>query len=121
MLTGLTVEEMYVYYRVATVHAVATSRSIRLPIEIPPKAADQYFELYQIHSLTFFHKGISKFVMINEAFVYLAVVESRQFFAIITPHMLSKCKKELYTVCPFDLVLRTAEEQHFLLASFLGK
>jgi len=28
MLTGLTVEEMYVYYTIATVHAVATSKSI---------------------------------------------------------------------------------------------
>lgn len=35
MLTGLTVEEMYVYYTVAEVHAVATSTSIRLFIDIP--------------------------------------------------------------------------------------
>jgi hypothetical protein len=42
MLTGLTVEEMYVYYAVATVHAIATARSIRLFIEIPLKAADRY-------------------------------------------------------------------------------
>ena len=34
MLTGLTIEEMYVYYSVATVHAVATSTDIRLLIEI---------------------------------------------------------------------------------------
>jgi hypothetical protein len=43
-LTGLTVEEMYAYYTVATVHAVATSKSIKLMIEIPLKAADRYFE-----------------------------------------------------------------------------
>jgi len=54
MLTGLTVEDRYVYYTVATVHAVATSKSIRLFIEIPLKAADRYFELYQVHSLPFF-------------------------------------------------------------------
>ena len=41
MLTGLTVEEMYVYYTVAMVHAVATSTSIRLFIDIPLKAADR--------------------------------------------------------------------------------
>jgi hypothetical protein len=45
MLTGLTVEEMYVYYAVANVHATATSRSIRLFIDMPLKAADRYFEL----------------------------------------------------------------------------
>ena len=66
MLTGLTVEEMYVYYTISTVHAVATSKSIRLFIDIPLKAVDRYFELYQVHSLPFFHKGINRFVMIDE-------------------------------------------------------
>jgi hypothetical protein len=73
MLTGLTVEDMYVHYAVATVHAVATSTSIGLLIDIPLKATDRYFELYQVHSLPFFHKGINKFVMIDEMFTYLAV------------------------------------------------
>jgi len=100
MLTGLTVEEMYVYHTVATEHAVATSKSIRLFIDIPLKAADRYFELYQVNSLPFFHKGIGKFVMIHETFTYSAVAESRQFFAFMTPHMLSKCTQDLYTVCP---------------------
>jgi hypothetical protein len=54
MLTGLTVEEMYVYCVVANVHATATSRSVRLFIDIPLKPADRYFELYQVHSLPFF-------------------------------------------------------------------
>jgi len=121
MLTGLTVEDMYVYYAVATVHAVATSKNIRLLIDIPLKAADRYFELYQVHSLPFFHEGIGKFVMIDEAFTYLAVAESRQFFAMITPYMLMKCKQELYTVCPSDIVLKAAGEPNCLIALFLGK
>ena len=62
MLTGLSVQDMYVYYTVAVVHAVATSKSIRLFIEIPLKASNRYFELYQAHSLPFFHEGINKFV-----------------------------------------------------------
>ena len=55
MLTGLTVEEMYVYYTVASVHAVANSMNIRLFTDITLKAADRNFEL-RISSpfLTFF-------------------------------------------------------------------
>jgi hypothetical protein len=121
MLTGLTVEEMYVYYTVAEVHAVATSTSIRLFIDIPLKAADRYFELYQVHSLPFFHKSIGKFIMIDEAFTYLAVAEEGQFFAMLTPQMLSKCTQNVYRVCPSDMVLRTAGEQNCLIALFLGK
>jgi hypothetical protein len=69
----------------------------------------------------FFHKGINKFAMIDEVFTYLAVAESRQFFAIIPPHILPKCKQELYTICSSDIVLRTAGEQHCLISLFLGK
>jgi hypothetical protein len=86
MLTGLAEEDMYVYYTIAMVHAVATSKSIRLFIDIPLKAADQYFELYQVHSLPFFHKGINRFVMIDEPFSYI-VVADRQFFAMMTTHV----------------------------------
>jgi hypothetical protein len=120
MLTGLTVEEMYVYYTIATVHAVASSRSIRLFIEITLKAAERYFELYQVHSLPFIQKVIGKFVMIDERFAYLAVAESRQFFALMTLHMLSKCTQGLYTVCSSDMVLRTAGEPNCFIALFFG-
>jgi hypothetical protein len=121
MLTGLTVEDMYVYYTIATLHAVATSTSIRLFVEIPLKAADRYFELYQVHSLPFLYERIGKFVMIDEEFTYLAVAESRQFFALIPTHMLAKCTRDLYTVCPADMMLRTAGEPNCLTALFLGK
>jgi hypothetical protein len=90
MLTGLTVQDMYVYYAIAVVHAVATSKSIRLLVDISLKANDRYLELYQVHFQPFFHTGIGKFVMIDEPFTYLAVAESRQFFAMITPYVFFK-------------------------------
>jgi hypothetical protein len=121
MLTGLTVEDMYVYYAVATIHAVATSTSIRLLIDIPLYVTDRYFELYQVHSLPFFHESINKFVMMDKMFTYLAVAESRQFFAFITPYKLSKCTQTLYSVCPADMMLKTAGEPNCLTALFLGK
>jgi hypothetical protein len=58
ILTGFSIEDMYIYYAVAAVHATATSKSIRLSIEIPLRAADRYFTLYQAHSLPFFHEGL---------------------------------------------------------------
>jgi hypothetical protein len=120
MLTGLSVQDMYVYYTIAVVHAAVTSKSIRLFIEIPLKASDRYFELCQVHSLPFFFFFIGKF-MIDKPFTYLAVAESKQFFTIITPYMLMKCTQKLYTVCPSDMVLRTATESNCLIALFLGK
>ena len=120
ILTGLTVQEMYVYYTIARVHAVSYSKNIRLFIEIPLKAVDTYFDLYQVHSLPFFHKGIGKFIMRDEPFSYLAVAESRQIFALFTPYMITKCIQEVYTVCPSDMMLKTAVEPDCLTALFVG-
>jgi len=46
--------------------------------------------------------------MIDERFTYLAVAESRQFFALISTCMSTKCKQDLYTVCLADMMLKTA-------------
>ena len=50
-------------------------------MDIPLKAADRYFELYQVHSLLFYHEGGGQFMMIDEMFTYLAVAENKQYFA----------------------------------------
>ena len=93
LLTGLTVEEMYVYYTIVTVHTIATSKNIRLFVDIPLKAADRYFELYEVHSLPFFHEGVGKF-MSDDMFIYLAVAENKQFFAQMIPYMLLNVNRE---------------------------
>jgi len=118
VLTGLTVEDTCVYYTIATVPAVATSTSIRLFVEIFLKAADRYFELNYIHSFPFLLRRIGKFVMIDERLIYLAVAESKQFFALIPTHMLTKCKQDSYTVCLVDIMLKTAGEPNCLTALF---
>ena len=93
MLTSLTVGK-FVYYAVVTVHAVATSKNISISIDIPLKSAGGYFDLYQVHSLHFSHKGIGKFVMIDKIFTYLTVAGSRQFFAMMKPYMLLQCTQD---------------------------
>jgi len=59
--------------------------------------------------------------MLDEEFIYLAVAENRQFFAVMTPYMLSRCTQNLCTVCSVDMVLRNAGEKSCLTALFLGK
>jgi hypothetical protein len=121
MLTGLTVEGMYIYYAVVSVHATATSKSIRLFIDILLKAADRYFELYQAHSLPFFHKGIEKFIRTAEPFAYLVVAEDRQFFTIMTNEMFAKCTTNFYAICPSNLALRKSINENCFIALFTGK
>ena len=59
--------------------------------------------------------------MIDEQLSYLTVAESRQLFALVTPYLLTKCTQEVYTVCPSDMMLKTAVEPDCLIALFLGK
>jgi len=95
-------------------HAVATSTEISLCIEILLKVVNLYFELHYVYFLHFSHKGIGKLVMMDEKiFMYLALAETRQFFAIITLYMITSTY-ESYNVCLFDMVLRTAEGQNCL-------
>jgi hypothetical protein len=121
MLTGLSIEDMYIYYAIANVHATATSRSIRLFIDIPLRASVRSFTLYQAHSLPFFHKGIKQFMKVDEQFVYLAVAEDRQFFTILTTEMLAKCTTDFNTICPSNMVLKKSSEENCLIALFTGK
>jgi hypothetical protein len=90
-------------------------------IDIPLKAADRYFELYQVHSLPFFHEGLRKYVKIAEEFVYLAVAEDRQFFTTLTKEMLIKCTTDVYTICSSNMVLRKSTTDDCLIALFLGR
>ncbi|PNF31232.1 hypothetical protein B7P43_G14084 [Cryptotermes secundus] len=121
MLTGLNIEDMYIYYAVAKVHATAASRNNRLFIDIPLRAADRSFMLYETHSLPFFHKGIQQFMKIDEPFVYLAVTKDQQFFTILTTERLAKCTTDFYTICPSNMVLRKSNEENCLIALFTGK
>ena len=43
------------------------------------------------------------------------------FFAIMEPHLLANCMKDIYTVCQPDLILRTAGGPNCIIAVFLGK
>jgi len=54
--------------------------------------------------------------MINERFTNLAVAESKQFFALIPTHKLTKCKQDSYTVCSVDRMLKTDGEPNCLTA-----
>ena len=57
---------MYVHCTVAAVYVVAKSKNNRLIIDIPIVTGDRHFDLYQVHSLLFFHKDVGKFIMIDE-------------------------------------------------------
>jgi hypothetical protein len=59
--------------------------------------------------------------MIDKEFIYLAVADRRQFFASILTHILAKCTQDLYTVCPVDMMVKTAGGPNCLTALFLGK
>ena len=121
MLTPALIENMYVYYQVAEVHACTVPSGIRLFIDIPLKGHDRYFEVYKPYPLPYYVKEIDEFVSIQmPRGSYLAVSENRQSFSILTLDDMNRCREGFYTVCPADFVLLDYTSQHCLIALYLG-
>ena len=121
MLMKPTIENMYVYYQVADVHACAVPAGIRLFIDIPLKGNDRYFEVFRPYSLPYYDHEIKEFVSIRvPKGILLTVSENKQLFTLMTQDDLNQCKEGFFTICPADLVLMDRTAQHCLIALYLG-
>ena len=106
------------YYMIATVHSVATAKSIRLWIYLLRQPTD----IFSSTKSTPYASSMMALVnLIDEVFTYVAVAENKQFFTQIAPYMLPKCTQGLYTICSSDMILKSASEPKCLTALFLGK
>ena len=65
LLMQPTIENMYVFYQVADVHACAILIFIRFFIDIPLKGNDRYFEIFRPYSLPYYDYEIEEFVSIR--------------------------------------------------------
>jgi len=64
LLSGTSLEDMFVYYEIATAQAYATSSEIRLVIKLPLKGADRVMNLYRIEPLPTYEPMLRRHVQI---------------------------------------------------------
>lgn len=102
LLTSTDLDKIYIYYSIVKVHGIGISSKITLFIELPLKSSDKYFELYQIHTLPFFDRNLTKFVKIYQKHQYLASAKDRQTYMYLNNDDLLKYITGEYTICPAD-------------------
>jgi hypothetical protein len=79
LLAGTDLEDMFIYYEVAKVHAYAASSEIRMVIRFPLRGTDRVMNPYKTEPLTVYEPLLSRHIQIRPESMYMAVSESRQY------------------------------------------
>ena len=99
LIAGFTVENMYVYYEVATVQAYATATTIRLIVRIPLRGADRVMTVFKSVPLPTYSDVLGRHIQIEPEAPYLAVTENRQYYSPLATADLQQCRKGSVTIC----------------------
>lgn len=120
LLTNLRLDEMYMYYSIAKVHAVAIGTKLRLIVDIPIKAENRYFNLYHALPLPVVIDNTTAAIYISPPKPYFAITEDQLTFIELTTADLSTCTRGIIHVCPPLTALRRRSFPSCLSALFLG-
>lgn len=121
LLTNLKLDQMYIYYSVATVHAASIGNKIRLFVNIPIKATNRYFNLYQTKPLPTFINNQSAAMMIKSDYPYFAISDDRQTYIQLSTIDMMACTEGMIKICPPLKSIRKAIVKSCLYALFMGE
>jgi hypothetical protein len=83
LIAGIRIDNMPLYYRLATVTLIGNAHSIKIIINIPLKTANQHFSLYKIIVLPFRMSG-NYFVKYSVEFLYFGIDNSHRNYILLT-------------------------------------
>jgi uncharacterized protein YoxC len=121
LIAGTDLEDMFIYYEVARVHAYATSSDIRLVIRFPLRGTDRVMSLYRTEPLPVYEALLGTQVQIAPETMYMAVSESRQYYSLLTSADLQKCQQGLFTICESEFPLYHKSTPSCSGALYFGK
>jgi hypothetical protein len=99
LVAGFTIENMYVYYDVATVQAYATTTANRLVVRLPLRGADRVMILFRSVPLPAYSNVLGRHIQIEPEAPYLAVTENGQYYSLLTTADLQECRRDLFAIC----------------------
>lgn len=105
LIARINLEDTLIYYEVALVHAYATTTDIRLVIRFPLRGTDRVMNLYRTKPLPICEAMLGRHVQIIPEAMYMAVLESRQYYSLLTSADLHKCQQGLFTICESEFPL----------------
>ena len=102
LISGTSIDNMPLYYQLATVTLVGNAHGIKIIINIPLKTANQHFNLYKIIVLPFRKSG-NNFVKYSIEYPYFGIGNSHRNYILITEAHRNSCTTNSITLCPADV------------------
>ena len=102
LVSGTRIDNMPLYYQLATVTIVGNAYGIKIIIHIPLKTANQHFNLYKIIVLPFRMFG-NNFVKYSVEYQYFGIDNSHRNDILITEAHRNRCTTNSITLCPADV------------------
>jgi hypothetical protein len=121
LLAGTSLEDMFIYYKVAKVQAYATPSEIRLVIRLPLRGTDRVMNLYRTEPLPIYKSLLKRHIQIIPETMCMAVSESRQYYSLLTTADLQNCQKGLFAVCEAEFPLYHKRTPSCSVALYFGK
>lgn len=121
MLTPLTLNNMYLYFPVATVHATTYDDGLRVFITLPLKSPNRVFTLYRAVSMpTRSPEETGMAFYLKPDYPYLAVTRDGQQFLPMTYSDVAQCKKTSLMICPVKWAVYKEVGRSCIRALFIG-
>lgn len=120
LLTNLHIDEVYLYYSVATCNVAVINGVMRLFISIPLKSPNTYFELYRAVAFPTQLFNHTASIIIKPSHEYFAITPDRQLYMEFDTDMLLKCQRSSINICPPAMHIRKSHASTCLHALFMG-
>jgi hypothetical protein len=108
LVAGTRMDNIHLYYEVATVTLVGNAHGIKVIVNVPLKTASQRFTLYKIIVLPS-RMSDYNFVKYVTEFSYFVLDESHRDYILLTEAHRIRCTKSSITLCPADIAIYNAQ------------
>lgn len=120
LLSALTLDNMYIYYTLSTVHLAAYDGQIRLFAQLPIKEYNKYFNLFKAISLPYQVPNQTAAIEIVPSNDFLAVTPDGQYYVEMSHDDMSHCTRDSLTICAPMRPIMKSHHPSCLFALFSG-
>lgn len=99
LLIPVNEEDLFLFYKLCNVQALATTEGIRLIVNVPLSSYDRQFETYKVQVIPIYHEHTNHWIKWNVEDDYLLVSKDRQTFTTIKSNVLNQCNLNIFYMC----------------------
>lgn len=105
LVIPVNIEDIFLYYSLCSVQAIATKNGIRLVITVPLGSTDRQYDTYKIETIPLYNENLQHWIKWNIESDYLLISKDRQYFTSIRKQTLDECRNSHYYLCPNSIVV----------------